>query len=353
MNCLSPDFCSEADHVTIGVVNYNGVDVLPETIAALRRLNYPAYDILVVDNGSADGSREWLHRQGEGVRCIFLEENVGAAAARGIVMEKATSDFILFLDNDIRVEADVLTILMNTMKKVPQAGLCHPEIRDLTDSRIFHYNGGCIHYLCALIARNRPPEGMDRPEFEVFDVISGAALLARRELALMVGGFDGDYFFNWEDGDFTARITLAGFQCLNVPSAVVHHRAKGRGTSKVFYQVRNRWYFILKLYHWRTLLLIAPMLLVFEVIQATFLLFKGALGDYCRGTIAAVRDFPKILIKRRRFMKLKRLKDRDWLHAGELFVPMQLDMHSGMFFKLKRVCFSMLNAYWQIVSRLC
>ncbi len=353
MDCFSPDIRFEADHVTIGVVNYNGADVLPETIAALRRLDYPAFDILVVDNGSTDGSREWLRWQCGGVRCVFLEKNLGLPAARNVILGHATSDYVFIVDNDIRVEPDTLIILMKTLRTMPQAGLCHPEIKDSGDPDVCHYNGGRIHCLCALVARDAPLADADRPAFEVFDVISGAALLIRRNFALAIDGFDGDYFFNWEDGDFTARMTLAGFQCLNVPSAVVHHRGKPRETSKAFYQIRNRWYFILKMYDWRTLFLLAPMLLAFEMVQLTFLLLKGAGRDYWRGTIAAARDVPKILAKRRKFMKVKKVKDRNWLHAGDLYVPSRLDAHAGLFFQLKRACFSIFDTYWRLVSRLC
>lgn len=350
-------FPSESRHpterVTIGVVNYNGRDVLEGTLDALGRLDYPDYEILVVDNGSSDGSQDWLRRRAAEFQCVFLPRNMGSAAARGVLLERARSDYVFFLDNDIRVEPDVLSKLMRTLRGTPRVGLCHPEIRDENDPGVFHYNGGYIHYLCALIARTPPIEGGKRPSVEVFDVISGAALLVRRDLARAVGGFDGAYFFNWEDGDFTARFTLCGFLCVNVPDAVVHHRHKPRGTSKVFYQVRNRWYFILKLYSWKTLLLISPMLILFEIVQASFLLLKRAHRDYWRGTLAAILDLRQILDKRRKFMKMKQVRDRDWLRAGELYVPPQLDARKGLVSKLKEACFRMFNAYWRLVSRLC
>jgi len=83
--------------------------------------------------------------------------------------------------------------------------------------------------------------------------VSGGTMLVERDKALHIGLFDEDYFFGWEDADFSLRMTISGFKCLNVPQAVVYHKMKKRGLSKAFYQIRNRWYFILKNYSSRTL----------------------------------------------------------------------------------------------------
>jgi len=116
-------------------------------------------------------------------------------------------------------------------------------------------------------------------------------------------------------------MTLAGQRCLNVPSAVAYHRHKSRGTTKVFYQVRNRWFFILKLYSWRTLVLSLRMLAAFELLQAVPLVAKGSAVDYWRANWAVLRTLPKTLKKRRAFAVLKTKRDREWLRAGRMFVP--------------------------------
>ena len=245
-------------NVTIGVVNYNGRNVLPDTLQSIRGLDFPVSEVIIVDNGSKDGSPEWVKEHYPEFRCIRLKENLGLPGARNVILQEARTDLVFTMDNDISLDRGSLRRLVEVMEKVPRAGACHPEIRDVADPNVTHYNGGWIHYLCASVPRSEVPGS--RPEYEVFDTISGGALLIDRDTALRIGGFDEDYFFNWEDGDFTARLTLAGYLCLNVPEAIVHHRSKPRGTSRVFYQVRNRWFFILKLYSWRTILFTVPML---------------------------------------------------------------------------------------------
>jgi GT2 family glycosyltransferase len=339
--------------VTIYVVNCNGQTELSRTIPALLRLTYPVREITVIDNNSTDGSREWLQECFPEVNCIHLSENMGLPAARNVALETAETDYLFIMDNDIAVMPDTLTHLMNVMQREPMVGVCHPEILDDNDPTAYHYNGGWIHYLGTNISRAKPVNGSYRPTYEQFDVVSGAALLINRKAAECIGYFDKDYYFNWEDGDFTSRLTLSGYRCLNVPAAVVYHRSKPRGKSRVFYQVRNRWYFILKLYHWRTMALILPMLCVFELLQAALLFKKGAFGDYVSGNLAVLKDITKILSKRRAFQAHKIISDKLWLKSGDMFVPTSFVQRSAFLDRLQQTFFGLCHVYWRIVRPLC
>jgi GT2 family glycosyltransferase len=295
--------------VTVGVVNYNGKDVLPATLHSILNLSYSEIQVLVVDNHSTDGSKEWLMQWQEEkcphVRCIFMEENTGSAAGRSLILKEAKTDYVFLVDNDIIIQSDTLCLLMEVMQKAPRVAACHPEIRAPHDPTVYHYNGGWMHYLGVYISRERPAEYEQRPEYEVFDVTSGGALLINRLIALEVGAFDEDYFFNLEDGDFTARITLAGYRCVNVPRASVLHNNKPRTKPLVFYQVRNRWFFISKLYSGRTLLITAPALLLFEIFNAAFLFSLGAGKDYIKGNLAFLAYLPVVLKRERAFKNTK------------------------------------------------
>jgi GT2 family glycosyltransferase len=341
--------------VTVGVVNFNGKDVLPSTLHSILNQSYPDFQVLVVDNNSTDGSREWL-RQWEGdhcpqIRCIFLPENSGSAAGRGLILKEAKTDYVFFVDNDILVNPDALYLLVEAMQKHPGTAACHPEICAPDDPYVYHYNGGWIHYLGVYISRERPGDPGSRPEIEVFSVTSGGALLVKREIALEVGGFDEDFFFNMEDGDFTARITLAGYLCVNVPRAQVIHNNKPRSKSKVFYQVRNRLFLMFKLYSWRTLLLSAPTLLLFELIQAAFLVSRGAGKDYFKANVAFISSLPAVLKKRKVYQKLKKLDDREWLRSGEMYVPHALVRESSIK-PVMKLFGDLFALYWKLASRL-
>lgn len=342
--------------VTVAVLNYNGLATLPSTLQALQKMDYPEYKVLVLDNQSTDGSREWLidyaAQDPDRLKLLLLDKNSGAAGGRQTLLEQAASDYVLLLDNDIIVEPDTLLRLVQVMEAVPQAAAVHPEICDPSDPTVHHYNGGWLNFLGVFISRQPPDPRQPRPEYEVFATVPAGALLVDRRTALHVGGFDPDFFFNMEDGDFTSRLTLAGLLCLNVPGARVQHNSRPRRASKVYLQVRNRLFFMTKLYSLRTLLLAAPALLVFELFQAVFLLFKGCGRDYLRGCLAFLASLPQALKKRRRFMPHKRLRDRDWLSSGEMYAPPAL-VKSRLTRLILKSWSSFFGLYWKLIRRWC
>lgn len=340
------------DEVTIGIVNYNGKDILPRTLDAIKRLEYPNYNVIVIDNLSSDGSVEWIRENYPDVECIALDENIGPAGAKKLLLEMARTRYVVVMDNDIALDPKALGYLMQTMRTVPGAALCHPEIADPDDPWVYHYNGGWMHYLCTFISRPKPDPNATRPAYEIFDVIGGGALLLDRDIAVKVGNFDPDFFFNMEDGDFSARITLAGYRVINVPHAIANHRSKPRGTQKVFYQVRNRWFFMLKLYSPRTLILIAPMLLFFEISQVGIVFLKGAIKDYWRAKRAFLKDFQIVMKKRKAFKPLKQKSDIEWLHAGTIYIPESF-LRSSRVALLKNLYCTLLDGYWKIVRSFC
>ena len=127
-------------------------------------------------------------------------------------------------------------------------------------------------------------------------VAPACGLLLDRRAAIEVGLFDERYFIGKEDGDFTHRIRLAGYRILEVPQALVLHHSRPRGTWLFYYQIRNRWHFMLKNYQWRTLLLILPCLAIHEPLQLVVLHLKGYGGTYWRavaGLIAMLPDLPR------------------------------------------------------------
>lgn len=349
------------EQVTISIVNQNGIKRLPLVLDAIYKQDYPIAEVIVVDNASTDGTPQWLEEHYPQVRCIGLAQNQGANAGRQIGLEQAKTRYVLIMDNDMVLEPDAVGKMMHVITTVPRVGLCHAETkdRDFPESAL-HYNGGSIHYVGALVSRTH--NDGPRPEYEHYDSLSGQTLLVERELALHIGGFDVEYFFGWTDADFTVRMSLAGYRCLNIPAAVGWHIARPRGTSKTFHQVRNRWYFMIKLYAWRTLILIIPMLVVYELSLMVLLLIKGAIKDYARGTLAAVHDLPMLLRKRRQFQRLKVKRDREWLVAGQFYIAGAIQNGSyvkGGFIqgRVQRAMLKGLNnlftAYWKLVRPFC
>ena len=120
---------------------------------------------------------------------------------------------------------------------------------------MIQYTGGSLHFICEAIN-----PWLDRPLAERGPApqdISAAptcGLLLDRQAAIDVGLFDERYFIGKEDGDFTHRIRLGRLRILELPDALVLHRSRPRSTWLFYYQIRNRWHFMLKNYQWRTLI---------------------------------------------------------------------------------------------------
>lgn len=342
---------NQTEKITIGIVNYNGGNTIKETLDSIYNLDYPDYEVIVVDNGSTDGSLQLVQKLYPKCKTVALQKNMGLPEARNVCIKSAGTKWIFLLDNDIIVSKDCLKHLINIALNNPLIVALHPQMMDKDNANIPQlYNGGYIHYICAFIPRDKYPKPLDIASYEIFPTVSSGALMLNRDAAFKIGLYDSDYFFNWEDGDFTIRLTGAGYKCVNVPGAKVYHILKPRGRSKVFYQVRNRWYFILKIYNIKTLLLIIPALLFYEISQAVLIILKRSFADYIKANISVIKDLVKILRKRSQFHKLKQISDRELLTSGNLYIPSAF-MGGRLFILFRKIYIKIFNLYWELILR--
>ena len=173
----------------------------------------------------------------------------------------------------------------------PTIGIGSPIVVHAGDPQTIQYAGGSLHFICEAIN-----PWMDRPLAERgsaaadVGVASGNGLLLDREAAIAVGLFDERYFMGKDDGDFTHRMRIAGYRILEVPDALVLHGSRPRSDWLFYYQIRNRWHFMLKNYQWRTLIAIVPCLAIHEPLQLIVLHVKGHGGTYWKAVRGADRD---------------------------------------------------------------
>ncbi len=334
--------------VTIGIVNYNGMETVWKTLDSVMGLAYkPVAKIIVVDDNSCDGSPELIQKNYPETILIRLKRNTGSANVRNRILEEAGTNLVFIIDNDITLTPDCLEKLVSVKRSAPPAGIIHPHILDEDDpDEPQPYNGGWIHYPCAFIPGGHPDMNA---EYEAFDTVSGAGMLIDKAIADRIGGFDSDYFFNWEDGDFSFRSTISGYPCLNVPRASVYHKSKPRGKSKVFYQVRNRWYFIFKMYSLKTILTCLPAFIVYEISLIGLMLVKKTFFQYLKGNIHAVLYAPRTFKKRRKVQALKKRRDSEVLRADDIYVPESM-LGGKIAEKAKGIYTGIFRLYWEGVK---
>lgn len=342
-----------SEKVSIGIVNYDGAKCIVETLESVANLEYDNFDVTVVDNGSADNSVEIITKEFPDVKIRKLSENRGLPFGRNVAIKNSDSDFIFLLDNDVILEPHCLTELMKGMDYSEEIGACHANMIDPNQPDIpQHYNGGYIHFICAFVPKHFKKDGHTINDcYEEFPVVSGGALLIRKSAAQKIALFDEDYFFNWEDGDFTFRLTLSGYKCLNIPRATVYHK-NTRGQAKVYWMLRNRWFFILKNYDLKTIVLLTPVFLIFELMQFIFFTVKKLPLVYLKANLDVFKHLKSILRKRRKVMQIKKVKDKEILVSGDIYMRQSLSEKSYLIQSgLYRLMLFALNGYWKIIRK--
>jgi GT2 family glycosyltransferase len=153
-----------------------------------------------------------------------------------------------------------------------------------------------------------------------------------------------------DDGDFTHRIKIAGYSILELPSALALHRTRPRSNWLFYYQIRNRWHFILKNYEWRTIAALVPALLVHEPLQFLLLTMKGHLWTYLQAVGGLVAMLPELPRDRALIKRIRTRPDRELLVSGPLIVRADL-AGSGLALRAKGAYERALTAYWTFLKR--
>lgn len=211
------------------VVNYNGLEVTLDAVASLRRMDYPRFDLVVLDNASSDDSVEELARAHPDLQQIRLTENHGSSAGYAAAFRWAFErdyDCVLLLNNDIEVESDLLTEMVRTLQSDPRNGCAGPKCYFHGGGKRLWSAGGVLRFRESITTERGYGE-IDHGQYDepaVVDYINGCAILITRQAAERAGGWDPLYFICVDDADFCTRIKAQGLRCVYAPRAVLHHR---------------------------------------------------------------------------------------------------------------------------------
>ncbi len=227
---VMPGSDSEQVLVTVVVLNYNGRDHLEYCLPSLLDLDFPRdrLELLVVDNGSTDGSADVVARFAPRVELLSSGGNIGFSAGNNFGARQARGRYVAFLNNDTRVSPGWLTSLCRTMDGAPNAAAVAGKLLSWDGSRL-DFGRGIITFdghgfqEGAGLPLDRDPHQQVAETF----IPCGGNMLVRREVFLELGGFDEDYFAYLEDVDLAWRFWAAGHRVLLDPGAVAYHRSEG------------------------------------------------------------------------------------------------------------------------------
>lgn len=243
--------------VSIVIVNYNGRDFLRKCLSSVLHQSYRPIEVIVVDNGSTDGSKEAVRNEYPGVTIIANSDNRGFAEANNQGTEKATGETVVLLNNDTEVRDGWIQGLLRLLA-LPDTGLVTSKvITDGVPPEYYEMNG-TINYLGYNIMRHFTDTS------KVF--FGGGASLAFRKRDVDVP-FPSEYFLYHEDVYLSWRMRLRGFQVRMAQDSIVDHRGSASTNREsaplvTFYQERNRLLNSLLFYSSRTLFFLTPYLLL-------------------------------------------------------------------------------------------
>jgi len=236
---------SVTETVSVVIPSYNGVGYLADCLNSLNDQLRKPDEIILVDDGSTDDTPSFIQGSYPEVQLVRLETNRGFAAAVNEGIRCCKGTYIALLNNDACAEPQWLSELIRILEQNPDVGSCSSKMLYADRPNIinsigigFNQNGTAFDVGCG----QKDGEAFERSR-AIFGACAGAALY-RRKVFDDVGLFDEDYFMWYEDADLSFRAQLAGYKCLYVPGAVVHHVGGGTASSNdrlhIHYCSRNQ-----------------------------------------------------------------------------------------------------------------
>lgn len=311
--------------VTVVIVNWNGIRVLNHCLAALERQDFQDFEILIIDNGSTDGSLEGIAARRHPVRIRRLLHNAGFAAANNVGIQMARGRWIATLNNDAFPEAGWLTALLQAAEQSPEYSffascLLSPDDPPRIDGL------GDVYHASGMAWRKGHGESLSPARAlpgEVFGPCAAAALYPRTQV-LEAGGFDEAFFCYHEDVDLAFRLRLLGYRCLYVPQARVTHQGSAstgpRSDFVLYHGHRNLVWTYLKNMPPPLLLRYLPLHLALNLASLAWFTVQGQGRVILRAKRDALREWSRVRSQRKQIQERRRVApaaidrvlDRDW-----------------------------------------
>lgn len=292
--------------ISVVILNFNGKRYLEDCLNSVLSQTFRDFEVIVVDNGSSDGSAEYLEIHYPWVKVVKNKKNLGFAEGTNTGIRQAKGEYILTLNNDTQMDNRFLECLERVMKSDKSIGMCAPKML-FFDGRI-NSAGICLSRSGAAWDRgmSEPDKGQYDTLQEVFGPCAGAALY-RKEMLEEIGLFDEDFFLYMEDVDLAFRGKLAGWKCFYVPDAKVHHvfcGTTGFGSDlSVYYGNRNLLWYVAKDFPGRFLIKSLPWIIGRSLAVVPYYARMGKGRIILKSKLDALIGLPRMLRKRGRVVR--------------------------------------------------
>ena len=311
--------------VSVIIPNYNGKKHLEECFKSLEMMEFDNYEIIFVDNASADDSVEFAQKIFPEIIILPLEKNHGFAEGCNLGVQKAKGKYIAFLNNDTRVDAHWLKELIIAAEKFGENHIYSSKVLFYDSPDTINTIGGIITPMGSGLDINFGKEDMDKcNQVRFVGSPSGCSMLLKKSIFLQMGGFDKDYFAYLEDVDFGWRCWLKGHKTYYIPKSVVYHKYGSTGGKidtpfRVFNVQKNRLFNILKNFSVPNLIKGFIVSLIFDLVRIfTFLLHRdfSLISAVLKGNYTFIKGIPETLSKRKYIQENRKISDNKMKEMG-------------------------------------
>lgn len=283
--------------ISVLVVSFESREYLGRCLGSVERLLAEGHEVLVVDNGSSDGSSDFVRKRYPAVRVLAQEKNLGFGTANNLAAAEASGDAFLLLNPDAWLDHDCARRLVEAMESTPRLGLASPAIRYPSGSLQFNWNPtrGVVGESVQTIRNSfRDQRLIHRPCARLLRALgdagwfSACCCLIRRDAWIEVAGFDEDFFLYFEDVDLGIRLHKAGWRMAEVPGATAFHEEGATQPNQLEYRRSQFLYYKKHRRFWENLFLIWKQRRKFS--QEGDPQYRGQLLSVLREAEAALRS---------------------------------------------------------------
>lgn len=310
--------------VSIIIPHFNGKEILYNCLNSLEKTKYLNKEVILVDNGSTDGSISDIEESFPWLRLIRNQKNFGYAGGCNSGLREAKGKYVLFLNNDTIFESNWLDALVKAVERSEEIAACQPKLLAFGRRDTFDYSGaagGLIDIYAYPFAMGRIFFSLEK-DYGQYDRsqdifwASGTAMLVRRSVLDEVGTFEEDFFAHMEEIDLCWRLHLAGYRVVSSPQSVVYHNSgstlRPDSYRKILLNHRNNLVMLVKNYEIKTLVWVFPIRLALEFLNAIYAVLKFDLNQLKAIFVSLMYvfiNFGKIAKKRSQVQKMRKFSD--------------------------------------------
>lgn len=277
---------------SIIIVTWNGLELLKTFLPSVAETDYPDFEIIIADNASTDGSKEWINNQFPGVKIVTFGKNYGYCGGNNRAVPYASGEILVFLNNDVRVASNWLHPLAQAFNRDKDIAALQPKILSHKKPLAFDYAGAAGGHLDKYgypFCRGRLFDTVenDMGQYDENQDIfwaSGAALAIRKTAFEKSGGFDESFEFHMEEVDLCWRLWNADYKIRSCTESVVYHLGGGslprQAPRKLYYNYRNSLKTLWKNYASATLPFRFTVRLYFDFIAALREILSGKVKNF-------------------------------------------------------------------------